>query len=145
MSEVSCQKYRIRAVHDTLYVELMGTWAPEDTLQFLAADKKLVASYFARERGEVLCRDQLDMLIEEDFQIETFRSLFTWSFIKGLGALSVVKGPANRDHLLFQFEEILNHRQPVAVSLKNNLQEAVAWLAEEGYEILEPFGDRKTA
>ncbi len=134
MKEVSCQKYNIRAEHDLLFVELQGTWTPEDTLQFMVAYKKLVSSYFAREWAAVFDIGKLEMFIEENFQIETFRSLLTWSFIKGLGALSVIKDPKSRDHLLFQFEEILNHRQPVASSLHCSVDEAVAWLAREGYE-----------
>ena len=74
------------------------------------------------------------MLIEEGFQIETFKALNTWSYIKGMGAMAIIVGMENRDHLLFQFEEILKGKLPFQTSVFKSNDEADAWLRIRGFK-----------
>lgn len=143
MSEVLNDKYTIRPAHDILYVSLVGSWSPNDTLRFLSDYKRQVSKYFAQEWACVMQLSELEMLIEEDFQIETFKALNTWGFIKGMGAMAIIIGHENRDHLLFQFEEILKGKQPFQTSVFRSNEEADAWLRLRGFKaklLAEEFG-----
>lgn len=133
MSEVSNEKYTIRPAHDILYVSLSGSLSPDDTLRFVTDYKRLVSKYFAQEWACVMQLSELEMLIGEDFQIETFKALNTWGFIKGMGAMSIIVGHKNRDHLLYQFEEILKGKQSFQTSVVRSNEEADAWLKLRGY------------
>ncbi len=134
MSEILNEKYTIRPAHDILYISLLGSWSPDDTLRFLADYKKQVSKYFAQEWACVMQISDLDMLIEEGFQIETFKALNTWSYIKGMGAMAIIVGMENRDHLLFQFEEILKGKLPFQTSVFKSNDEADAWLRIRGFK-----------
>lgn len=134
MSELINEKYSIRPAHDILYVSLIGSWAPSDTLRYLSDYKKQVSKYFAQEWACVMQLSDLDMLIEEDFQVETFKALNTWSFIKGMGAMAIIVGRDNRDHLLYQFEEILKGKLPFQTGVFKTNEEADEWLRLRGFK-----------
>ncbi len=134
MTAIQHEKYTIRPVHDTLYVDLKGTWNHEDTYQFTSDYKKLVSRYFARRWCCVLRVDQLEMLIDEDFQIPSFKALNTWSFIKGMGAFALVSSPENRDCLIFQFDEVMRGRHPFDAECFLSEDDADSWLKERGFQ-----------
>ncbi|UZE97900.1 hypothetical protein [Alkalimarinus alittae] len=134
MSEVLNDKFTIRPVHDILYVSLIGSWSTDDTLNFVADYKRLVSKYFAQEWACVLQISDLEMLIGEDFQQETLKALNTWGYIKGMGALAIIVGHKNRDHLLFQFEEILKGKQSFQTGVFRSNEDADAWLRLRGFK-----------
>lgn len=134
MTEMPTKSYSINPVHDVLYVTLSGTWSPENTLEFVSQYKKEVSRYFAREWASVFYLNDLEMLLAEDFQIETFKALFTWSYIKGMQAMSLIVGADNRSHLLYQFEEMLQGRQPFATKVCHGNLEAGQWLRSNGFQ-----------
>jgi len=143
VSEISSEKYTIRPAHDILYVSLKGSLAPDDTLRFLSDYKKQVGKYFAQEWACVTQLSELEMLIEEGFQIETFKALNTWSYIKGMGAMAIIVGNDNRDHLLYQFEEILQGKLPFQTGVFKSNDEADTWLRLRGFKaklLAEEFG-----
>ena len=125
-------KYRIKPVHDILYVDLLGSWNPDRTYDYSLEYKKIVSRYFAREWVCVLNLQHLDLLISEPAQVETFKALNTWSYIKGMTALVVMVGIQNRHHLLYQFEEIFNDRQPYEKVVFYSDVELNAWMSDHG-------------
>ncbi len=127
------QKYEIKPAHDILYVDMFGSWSPDDTAEFGTEYKRLVSRYFAREWACVINLKQLDMLISESQQIAAFKALNTWSYIKGMKAQAVIVGPDNRSHLLYQFEEIFKDQQPFAKAVFHHELEANHWLTEQGF------------
>lgn len=124
----SNQAYTINPRHDILYVDLFGSWNHEQTYQFSLDYKKQVSRYFAREWVCVLNLKKLDMLISESEQIGTFKSLLSWSYLKGMTALVAVVGIENRHYLLYQFEEILNSNQPYGQVICYSDAEVRQWL-----------------
>lgn len=129
--------YSIQPVHDVLHVRLSGSWNHDQTFAYAVDYKKQVSRYFAREWVCVLNLQDLELLISEQEQIETFRALNTWSYIKGMIALCVVISPENRGHLLYQFEEILSDNQPYQKSIFYSDIEANQWLQKIG--VLQPL------
>ena len=135
--------YSIQPVHDVLYVQLSGSWNHDQTFAYSVDYKKQVSRYFAREWVCVLNLQNLDMLISEQEQIEMFRALNTWSYIKGMIALGIVISPENRDHLLYQFEEIFNDNQPYQKAIFYSDVEANHWLQKIG--VIQPmFAQQRT-
>ena len=145
MSEVSCDKYSIRPAHDILYVDLKGTWTAEDTLQFVAEYKKQVSRYFAQSWACVLKIKNLDMLIDDNFQIQSFISLNTWSYIKGMSDMVIITGTQSRDMLLYQFEEIISAKQPFDMEICTNDFLADQWLRDRGFRAKQLEERRKSA
>jgi hypothetical protein len=81
------------------------------------------------------------MLLSESFQIETFKALNAWSYIKGMKAISVVVSHRNRSHLLYQFEEIFKVNHPYATAVCYSELESTKWLSDHGFK----QRDKKTA
>jgi hypothetical protein len=135
MTAIESEKYSIRPVHDTLYVDLKGTWNHEDTYQFTSDYKQLVSRYFARSWCCVFKINELEMLIDEDYQIPSFKALNTWSFIKGMGAFALVTSIENRDYLIYQFDEVLRGRHPFEASSFNAEEDADDWLKLRGFQV----------
>jgi hypothetical protein len=133
----SSSKYLIQPFHDVLSVRLSGTWNAEDTMQFSGDFKRQVSRYFAREWACVLNLKELELLVPDAYQVHAFRALNTWSYIKGMQAMAILFSPDSRSALLYQFEEILDDRQPYQRLLGQSEAEAHRWLAELG------FRDRK--
>lgn len=131
--------------HDILHVELSGTWNEEVTQQYVAEYKKIVGRYFAREWACVIDLRQLDMLLSENYQIETFRALNTWSFIKGLKSLALIVNEQIRPHLLYQFEDIMQEQPAFNSRVLSNPIDARHWLKDEGFIEREEFQSLKTA
>ncbi len=136
MTAIQNDKYSIKPVHDTLYVDLKGTWNHEDTYQFISDYKKLVSRYFAQRWCCVLTVSDLELLIDEDFQVPSFKALNTWSFIKGMGAFALVTSAKNRDCLIFQFDEVMRGRHPFEAECFGSEAEADTWLKARGYQAL---------
>jgi len=126
------QAYTLQPIQDILYVDLFGSWNHDQTYNYSLDYKKQVSRYFAREWVCVMNLQQLDMLISEQAQIETFRALNTWSYIKGMTAMLVVIGIENRHHLLYQFEDIFDDKQPYEKAILYSDAEAQHWLIEHG-------------
>lgn len=124
--------YSIQPVHDVLHVRLSGSWNHDQTFAYTIDYKKQVSRYFAREWVCVLNLQNLELLISEQEQIETFRALNTWSYIKGMIALGIVISPENRDHLLYQFEEIMSDNQSYQKAIFYSDVEANHWLQKLG-------------
>ena len=100
------KQFSIEPNKDILLIDLFGTWNEDTTLEFIAEYKRLANRYFTREWACVFNLQGLEMLLSESFQIETFRALNAWSYIKGMKSVSVIISSKNRSHLLYQFEEI---------------------------------------
>lgn len=132
MSE-SSSKYIIQPVRDVLYVKLDGSWNAEQTLAFSADFKRQVNRCFAREWACVFNLKDMDLLIPESYQVHAFRALNTWSYIKGMQALVLLFSHDSRSQLLFQFEEILQDRQPYLKKVCQSEVEANQWLAGLGF------------
>lgn len=132
MSSVE-SKFTINPVHDVLYVDLKGTWDPEQTQLYAAEFKRQVSRYFAREWACIWNLKELDMLLAEETQIALFKALNTWSYIKGMKAGAVIISVDNRDHLLYQVEEIFKGVQPFATTVCHSELEANHWLVEQGF------------
>lgn len=130
MSE-SKPDFSIKPVHDVLYVQLSGSWNHDLTADYSLEYKKQTSRYFAREWACVLNLQNLDMIIPEREQIETFRALNTWSYIKGMTALAIVISLENRHQLLYQFEEIFQDPQPYRTAIFYSDEEASAWLESQ--------------
>lgn len=124
--------FTLQPAQDVLYIDLFGSWNHEQTCEYSLEYKKQVSRYFAREWVAVMNLQKLDMLIEEPNQIDMFRALNTWSFIKGMTAMVVVVGIENRHHLLYQFEEIFNDKQPYQKAILYSEAEALQWLRDNG-------------
>jgi len=139
------KKYEIKPVHDILYVDMRGSWSPEETVEYVSEFKRLVSRYFAREWACVLNLKHLDMLISETQQISAFKALNTWAYIKGMKSLAVIVGQDNRSHLLFQFEEILKGEQSFYKSVFHNEVEANHWLTDQGFSEKVLLQSQKTA
>ena len=133
-SFVETEHFRINAEHDILTIDLFGTWNEEDTLQYVEAYKRLVQRYFTREWACVVNLKGLDMLLSESFQIETFKALNAWSYIKGMKAISVIISQDNRSHLLYQFEEIFKVNHPYSTAVCHTDISATQWLSTQGFK-----------
>lgn len=127
------QPYDIKPAHDSLYVNLRGSWSAEVMAAFTKDYKQLVGRYFAREWACVLNISQLELLIGEQEQIAAFRALQTWSFIKGLRALAVVVSENNPSYLLYQFEEVLKEKSSFERVVVYSEREADYWLRQLGF------------
>jgi hypothetical protein len=125
--------FSVKPAHNVLYVELSGSWNHEKTCDYAIEYKKQVSRYFAREWACVLNLQNLEMLISEQSQIEMFRALNSWSYIKGMTAQAVVISIENRHHLLYQFEEVFNETQPFEMSIFYSEPEANSWLKSLGH------------
>lgn len=140
--------FSILPEHNIVTVDLFGTWNEEQTLDFVAEFKRLVHRYFTQEWACIVNLQHLDMLLSESFQIETFKALNAWSYIKGMKAISVVVSHRNRSHLLYQFEEIFKVNHPYATAVCYSELESANWLAGHGFKAREKVthsGMRHTA
>lgn len=133
MSNEDAPEYSVKPVHNVLYIELSGSWNHDQTCDYSLEYKKQVSRYFAREWACVLNLQNLEMLISENAQIEMFRALNTWSYIKGMTAQALVISMENRHHLLYQFEEIFNQKQPYETGIFYSETEANSWLKSLGH------------
>ena len=104
---VKTEFFSILPQHNIVTVDLFGTWNEQQTLEFVFEFKRIVHRYFTQEWACIVNLQHLDMLLPETFQIETFKSLNSWSYIKGMKAISVVVSHRNRGHLLYQFDILL--------------------------------------
>lgn len=139
------QLFSIKPAHDILYVTMSGTWSPDQTLAYAAEYKKQVSRYFAREWACVLNLQNLEMLLSEDFQIETLKALNTWSYIKGMKAAAVIISQDNRSHLLYQLEEIFKRVQTYASAVCYSEVDANHWLVDQGFNEKQLLQTQKTA
>jgi len=128
------QNFIIQPEHDILTIDLFGTWNEQQTLDYVAEYKRLVHRYFTREWACVINLQGLDMLLSESFQIETFKALNAWSYIKGMKAVSVIISNNNRSHLLYQFEEIFKVNHPYATAVCHSPIAADQWLVDQGFK-----------
>jgi hypothetical protein len=127
------EHYIINPQQDVLHVDFKGTWSPEETLKYVENYKCLVNRYFTSEWACVMNLQGLDMLLSESFQIETFKALNAWSYIKGMRSVAVVISNSNRSHLLYQFEEILKVQHPYATQVCFSEIESKQWLFDQGF------------
>jgi hypothetical protein len=134
---VKTEFFSILPEHNIVTVDLYGTWNEQQTLDFVAEFKRLVHRYFTQEWACVINLQHLDMLLSESFQIETFKALNAWSYIKGMKAISVVVSHRNRSHLLYQFEEIFKVNHPYATAVCYSELESSQWLADQGFRVRE--------
>lgn len=130
----SPSQYVIQPMRDMLYVKLDGSWNAEQTLAFSADFKRQVNRYFAREWACIFNLKDMDLLIPESYQVHAFRALNTWSYIKGMQALVLLFSQSSRSQLLFEFEEILQDRQPYEKKVCQSEVEANQWLASLGFK-----------
>ena len=128
------QNFIIHPEHEILTIDLFGTWNEQQTLDYVAEYKRQVHRYFTREWACVINLQGLDMLLSESFQIETFKALNAWSYIKGMKAVSVLVSSKNRSHLLYQFEEIFKVNHPYATAVCHSPVEAAHWLSDQGFQ-----------
>ena len=133
-SFVESEHFRIHAEHDILTIDLIGTWNEEDTLNYIDEYKRLVNRYFTREWACMINLQELDMLLSESFQIETFKALNAWSYIKGMKAISVTISQDNRSHLLYQFEEIFKVNHPYQTAVCHSDISASQWICSQGFQ-----------
>ena len=145
VSEIKHERYSIKPVHDILYVDLKGTWLAEDTLTFTTEFKKQVSRYFARSWACVMSIKDLDMLVDDSFQIDSFVALNTWSYIKGMSHMVIVTGSQKRDMLLYQFEEILKAKQPFSMEVFMTEFPAQQWLKDHGFNMESASSNRRIA
>lgn len=131
---IKTEYFSIFPEHNIVTVDLFGTWNEEQTLDFVAEFKKLVHRYFTQEWACVINLQHLDMLLSESFQIETFKALNAWSYIKGMKAISVVVSHHNRSHLLYQFEEVFKVNHPYAKAVCYSELESSNWLEGHGFK-----------
>ena len=129
------QHYDIKVQQGVLYVDFKGTWSPEETLDYVKSYKRLVNRYFTREWACVMNLQGLDMLLSETFQIETFKALNAWSYIKGMRSVAVVVSQRNRSHLLYQFEEVLKVNHPYETQVCFSEVQSNQWLVDQGFYI----------
>jgi hypothetical protein len=127
------EHYSINLQQDVLHVDFNGSWSPEETLKYVESYKRLVNRYFTREWACVMNLQGLDMLLSETFQIETFKALNAWSYIKGMRSVAVVISNSNRSHLLYQFEEILKVKHPYETQVCFSEIESNQWLLDQGF------------
>lgn len=125
--------FKIRPHHKIMYVDLSGTWSSEQTLEYVDNYKRLANRYFTQEWACVMNLKALDMLLSESFQIETFKALNAWSYIKGMRAVSVIISHDNRSHLLYQFEEVFKVNHPYDTAVCFSECEANQWLNDQGF------------
>ncbi len=130
--------FRIKAEHDILKVDMLGTWNKDDTLQYVEDYKRLVNRYFTREWACVINLQSMDMLLSESFQIETFKALNAWSYIKGMKAVAVIVSLNNRSHLLYQFEEIFKVKHPYETAVCHSEVATMQWLTGQGFKVKTP-------
>jgi hypothetical protein len=130
---VKTEFFSILPEHNIVTVDLFGTWNEQQTLDFVAEFKRLVHRYFTQEWACIINLQHMDMLLSESFQIETFKALNAWSYIKGMKAISVVVSHRNRSHLLYQFEEIFKVNHPYATAVCYSELESSQWLADQGF------------
>lgn len=130
----SGKHYIIQPTRDVLYVKLDGSWNAEQTLDFSADFKRQVSRYFAREWACIFNLKEMELLIPESYQIHAFRALNTWSYIKGMQALVLLFSHESRSQLLYQFEEILQDRQPYQKKVCQSEVEANQWLVGLGFK-----------
>lgn len=127
------QFYSLNPEHDILYVTMNGTWNMDTTQAYISQYKKDVSRYFAREWAAVLDLRNLEMLLSEEFQLESIIALNTWSFIKGMTTMAIIVGEHNRGPLLYQFEEIFNQSPAFARDVFSNPVKARHWLFDQGF------------
>lgn len=139
------QFFSIDPEHDILHVEMRGTWNEDIAHAYVAEYKKIVGRYFAREWACVLDLRKMEMLLSEEFQINTLKALNTWSYIKGLKSMAIVVNEQVRPHLLYQFEEILMDKPDFNSRVLSNPIDARHWLKDEGFIEREDFQSPKTA
>lgn len=134
---VKTEFFSILPEHNIVTVDLFGTWNEQQTLDYVAEFKRLVHRYFTQEWACVINLQHLDMLLSESFQIDTFKALNAWSYIKGMKAISVIVSHRNRSHLLYQFEEIFKVNHPYATAVCYSELESLQWLANQGFKMRE--------
>jgi len=127
------EHYIINPQQDVLHVDFKGTWSPEETLKYVENYKRLVNRYFTHEWACVMNLQGLDMLLSEPFQIETFKALNAWSYIKGMRSVAVIICNSNRSHLLYQFEEILKVNHPYETQVCFSEIQSNQWLLDQGF------------
>jgi hypothetical protein len=131
---VKTEFFSILPEHNIVTVDLFGTWNEQQTLDYVSEFKRLVHRYFTQEWACIINLQHLDMLLSESFQVETFKALNAWSYIKGMKAISVVVSHRNRSHLLYQFEEIFKVNHPYVTAVCYSESESTNWLAEYGFK-----------
>jgi len=127
------EHYIINPQQDVLHVDFKGSWSPEETLKYVENYKRLVNRYFTSEWACVMNLQGLDMLLSEPFQIETFKALNAWSYIKGMRSVAVIISNSNRSHLLYQFEEILKVNHPYETQVCFSEIQSNQWLHDQGF------------
>jgi len=130
----SSTNFLIQPEKNILSIDLKGTWNEQTTLDFIAEYKLLVNRRFTQEWACVMSLQHLELLLSESFQIESFRALNAWSYIKGMKAAAVIISSNNRSHLLYQFEEIFKVNHPYATAVCHSEIEASQWLNDQGFE-----------
>tara|TARA_R110001592_G_scaffold363380_1_gene686571 strand:+ start:15784 stop:16263 length:480 start_codon:yes stop_codon:yes gene_type:complete len=140
---VKTEFFSILPEHNIVTVDLFGTWNEQHTMDYVTDFKRIVHRYFTQEWACIINLQHLDMLLSESFQVETFKALNAWSYIKGMKAISVIVSHRNRSHLLYQFEEIFKVNHPYATAVCHSELESTNWLAEQGFKQREkkPTGD----
>ena len=128
------KKFSLQPNTDIFLIDMFGTWNEETTLEFVSEFKRLANRYFTREWACVFNLQGLEMLLSESFQIETFRALNAWSYIKGMKSVSVIISSKNRSHLLYQFEEIFKVNHPYATAVCHSAIDASQWLNDQGFK-----------
>jgi len=139
------EHYIINPQHDVLYIDLKGTWSPDQTLEYVADYKRLANRYFTQEWACVMNLQSLDLLLSESFQIETFKALNAWSYIKGMRSVAVIISNSNRSHLLYQFEEIFKVNHPYETQVCFSPVQANQWLNDQGFTQKQRKLSRETA
>lgn len=134
-SAVETSNFSIRANHNILTVDMLGTWNEDNTLDYVSEYKRLVNRYFTREWACVINLKGMEMLLSESFQIDTLKALNAWSYIKGMKSIAVVFSSNNRSHLLYQFEEIFKVTHPYSTAVCLSEFEAAQWLESQGFKI----------
>lgn len=132
--QIKTEFFSILPEHNIVTVDLFGTWNEQQTLDYVSEFKKLVHRYFTQEWACIINLQHFDMMLPESFQIETFKALNAWSYIKGMKAISVVVSHKNRSHLLYQFEEIFKVNHPYATAVCYSALESSNWLADNGFK-----------
>lgn len=121
-------EYTIEPAHDIL----LESWNPQHAYDYALNYKKIVSQYFAREWVCLLNLQHLGQLVSDPSQLEIFRALNAWSYIKGMKALVVMANIQNRHPLHNQFVEIFNDHQPYEKAFFYNDAELGDWMTAHG-------------
>ena len=139
------EHFIINPQQKVLHVDFLGTWGPDQTLEYVEEYKRLVNRYFTQEWACVINLQDMELLLSESFQIETFKALNAWSYIKGMRSIAVIISHDNRSHLLYQFEEVFKVNHPYETQVCFSEIQATQWLIEQGFRQHQKQLTRETA